>query len=103
MSDFQQGLDLVLKFEGGYYAGGEARDPNPTNFGVIQDTYDLYRQRKQLPKRPVKEIEQREVEEIYRGFWEAAVCDRLPPLTALAVFDHAINAGPRTAIRMLQK
>lgn len=103
MTPYQEALKLTLGFEGGYYDGSEARDPNPTNYGVTQSTYDDYRTRKHLPTRSVKEIEQTEVEDIYRWYWEAAGCDKLPRLTAMCVFDHSINAGPVKAIICLQR
>lgn len=100
---YRDALDFTLEIEGGYYAGNEARDPNPTNFGVIQKTYDAWRDGKKLPRRPVKLIERHEVEAIYRGYWVGAACEHCGPLTAATVFDMSINAGPGTAVRILQR
>lgn len=100
---FKEALKLTLGNEGGYYAGTEARDPNPTNYGVTQQTYDDYRQRKGLAGQAVIHITSQEVEDIYVGYWNAASCELLPRLTALAVFDMAINAGPTAAVKLLQK
>lgn len=96
-------LALTLGFEGGYYDGSEARDPNPTNYGVTQDTYDLYRRTRREAPRPVKQIEWPEVQEIYRSYWTGASCDLLGPKTAVCVFDMSINAGPRAAVKLLQR
>jgi len=104
MSVYDEALAHTLGAEGGYYAGNEARDPNPTNFGVTQNTYDEWRLKaKKLPARPVKEITMDEVRAIYRGYWDGASCEELPRLTALTVFDMSINAGQGTAVKMLQK
>lgn len=100
---YQAALALTLGFERGYYDGSEARDPNPTNFGVTQATYDLYRRARRLARRPVRDIERHEVEAIYLSYWQGAACDELPRRTALAVFDHSINAGPATAVKVLQR
>jgi lysozyme family protein len=103
MTPYQEALALTLGAEDGYYDGSEARDPNPTNFGVTQATYDLYRRGKQLELRPVKQIEQAEVEAIYRSYWVAAGCEMLPRLTAIATFDMSINGGAVTAVKVLQR
>lgn len=100
---FREALKLTLGHEGGYYDGSEARDPNPTNYGVTQKTYDAYRDGRGLPRRPVKQITMDEVEAIYKVYWDGAVCDALPRLAALTVFDHSINAGPVAAIKVLQR
>lgn len=100
---FEEALAFVLKNEGGYYPGHEARDPNPTNFGVTQNTYDNYRLSVGLPKRAVRLIEMEEVRSIYRRYWIDARCGLMPRVLAITVFDHAINAGPKEAIRVLQR
>ncbi len=102
-SNYQEALALTLGFEGGYYAGDEARDPNPTNFGVTQQTYDTFNANRGRSPKPVKDITKGEVENIYSHYWTGAHCDKLPRLTALCVFDMSINAGPLTAVRMLQQ
>lgn len=103
MTAYQEALRETLGHEGGYYDGSEARDPNPTNFGVTQETYDSWRRGRGLAPRPVLQITTAEVELIYRGYWTGASCDELPRLVALTVFDHSINAGPGTAVMMLQR
>ena len=100
---YQEALVFTLGREGGYYAGTEARDPNPTNYGVIQSTYDAYRKDRRLATRPVKQITMAEVHAIYRGYWTGASCELLPHATAITVFDHSINAGPAAAVRVLQQ
>lgn len=100
---FPEALAFVLKNEGGYYPGNEARDPNPTNRGVTQKTYDAYRDSVNLPRRAVRLIDEDEVVHIYERYWKDAHCESLPRKTAITVFDHAINAGPKEAIKCLQR
>ena len=103
MSAYKEALEFTLGREGGYYDGSEARDPNPTNFGVTQKVYDNWRKVKKLPIRPVKQIEQWEVEAIYVGYWEPAGCHMLGRLSSITLFDHSINAGPANAVKVLQR
>ena len=106
------GLDLKLlpdkpkrhertrRFEGGYtedHAG-------PTNMGVTQNTYDSYLKRKKLPTKKVIDISEDEATEIYDyDFYEQPKINTLPENTGDVVFDYGVNAGPRTAIKGLQK
>ncbi len=42
--------------------------------------------------------------DLYREhFWDDCKCDALPPGIDLAVFDGAVNQGPRTARKLLQR
>lgn len=100
---FPEALAFTLSVEGGWYDGSGSHDPNPTMKGVTQKTYDGFRQRKNLPLRSVKEIEQWELESIYRSYWEAVDGDSLPPKTGAAVFDMAVNAGPLASLKVLQR
>ena len=65
-------IRLTRSLEGGY-----SNNPNdkggPTNFGITTSTYDGYRLNKKLPKQPVSQITQDEVNEIYSQFWRDSV------------------------------
>jgi lysozyme family protein len=101
---FSRALSIVLEAEGGYV--NHPNDPGgATNMGVTQRIYDDYRKRQNLPKRSVKDLEQRELEEIYfEGFWRPAMCQELPnEALAVLAFDSAVNHGPNTAIKLLQQ
>lgn len=100
---FDAALRLVLANEGGY-ANHPADRGGPTNFGVTQTTYDVYRASIGESRREVRDITQAEVGDIYRrSYWERAHCDDLPsPLDAVH-FDAAVNHGPRVAVKLLQR
>ena len=95
-------LTFTLGFEGGYVndpsdLGGE------TNKGITHKTYDTYRKSKGLSIRSVRHLEALELQDIYRNmYWMPAKCHLLPPLTAMVVFDWAVNAGVGRAIKTLQ-
>jgi lysozyme family protein len=106
MTTYQQILRETLKWEGGY--SNHPRDPGgATMKGVIQTVYDAYRARKGLASRPVKEIEDDELQDIYRRqYWDAVRGDdllKVNPGLALCVFDFGVNSGPTRAIRYLQR
>lgn len=100
---FERALPTILRCEGGYV--DNPNDPGgATNFGVIQRTYDAWRDAHGLPRRPVREIERDEVRAVYwQRYWLAARCDELPTGVDLAHFDAAVNTGTRRAAKLLQR
>lgn len=103
MSRFERAMKVLAVHEGGY--SDHPKDPGgATMKGVTQRTYAAYRARKGLEKRHVRQIEDAEVSEIYRGqYWDAIRADDLPPGVAYCVFDAAVNSGPGRAVRWLQE
>lgn len=103
VSRFKTSLTRVLVHEGGYV--NHPRDPGgATNQGVIQRTYDGYRRRKKLPVRSVKQLTATERDEIYRQqYWDTIQGEKLPKGIDYAVFDGAVNSGPRQSIKWLQR
>lgn len=103
-SNFDLALSQVAdEDEGDYYDGKGSHDPNPTMRGVTQRTYNDYRTRRGLPHREVRDIESHELRDIYLTYWRAVKGDLFGLATATALLDHAVNAGPARAIRLLQK
>jgi lysozyme family protein len=95
-------VPLVLRAEGGF-VNDPADGGGPTNHGITQATLAAWR------KRPVTVDEVRaltlaEALAIYRAnYWAAAGCDALPSGLDLLLFDMAVNAGPGTARKLLQR
>lgn len=100
--NFDNCLVSTLKWEGGY--SDHPSDPGgATNYGVTYKRYNQYCQWKGLSKRPVSQITRTEMEEIYRHYyWDVVKGDDLPLGLDLAVFDYAVNSGPRRAVKHLQ-
>lgn len=96
-------LDLVYRLERGWYAGGNARDPNPTLDGVIQKTYNRWRDDRGQPRRSVREMTAEERVAIYREFYRVSHAGALPPAIGAVHFAFAFNSGPADAARALQK
>lgn len=102
LAAFERALLFVLAVEGG--ASNHVADPGGlTMNGVTQATYDRYRERASLVRRPVTSIEDVEVREIYRDFWNESHAAELAWPMSLLQLDAAINHGPRGAIRILQR
>lgn len=101
--NYDRCLKRVLRWEGGYV--NHPRDPGgATMRGVTQLVYNAYRRRKGLPIRPVKEIEEAELQAIYRKqYWDLIQGDELEKGVDLVVFDFAVNSGPDRATKFLQK
>ena len=92
-SNFSRCLALVLKHEGGYV--NHPKDPGAaTNKGVIQATYNAYRDKQKLPRQSVRHITDAEVARIYkRMYWDVVKGDDLPVGLDYVTFDASVNSG----------
>jgi lysozyme family protein len=101
MPTFTDALTIVLREEGGFV--DDARDPGgATNLGVTARTWHSWSGHPATDG-IMKALTPAKVAPLYKGwFWDKIAGENLPIGLALAVFDFAVNAGPGTAIRMLQ-
>lgn len=101
--NFPELTTWLLVHEGGYV--NHPKDPGgATNYGVTQRTYDGYQRRKGFATHSVKKITMDEVMDIYKSqYWDAVMGDHLPAGLDYAVYDFAVNSGPRRAVRFLQE
>lgn len=95
-------VDIIHDLEGGWKEP-DPFDPNPTYKGVIQKTYDRYRQKKgQLP-RHVLEISDDEWLGIFRSmFWNPSGSHEWQWPLDLCTADFAFHSGPARPVRNLQ-
>ena len=102
-SNLDNAMKWMLAHEGGYV--NHPKDPGgATNLGVTQRVYDFYRKRKGQSQRSVRAITADEVAAIYKEqYWDAVRGDDLPDGLDYAVFDYAVNSGPKRAIMELQR
>lgn len=90
---FDKCIEVVLKHEGGYVwdkddLGGE------TNFGIAK---------RYFPEEDIKRLTVERAKMIYLNYyWLPMSLDGMADESALEIFDHAVNAGKRTSIRMAQ-
>lgn len=101
--NFDKALDAVLVHEGGYV--NHPKDPGgATNKGVTQAVYDDWRQNRGFAKQTVRDIDQTEVNAIYKLlYWDRVKGDELPAGVDYCVFDFAVNSGVNRASRFLQR
>ncbi len=105
MGKFSDALPIVQKSEGGYVnhkndRGGE------TNYGVTKATFLEAKRQRILSKDIVNvaNITKKDAEKVFKQmYWNKMHGDDLPRDLSIAVFDMAINSGPKTAIKTLQK
>ena len=99
---FKEALKIILKHEGGYV--NHPRDPGGrTNLGVTQRVWESWVGRS-VGEAEMRALTVEDVAPLYeKKYWRAVKAPELPAGLALHVFDFGVNAGPRRAIRYLQK
>lgn len=92
--NFDEAFERLIGHEGGYV--NDPRDPGgETKYGISRRAY---------PGEDIAGLTLARAKAIYlRDYWGPAACDALPPSVRFDVFDLAVNSGPRTAARMLQR
>lgn len=92
---FEQAIKIILKFEGGY-----VNDPNDlggeTNFGISK---------RQFPNEDIKNMTVDRAKFLYwTYYWNKMKIDSIDNgLLQLHLFDMGVNAGPQTAVKLLQE
>ena len=96
--NFDQAFDILLKHEGGF--SDHPADPGgKTRFGITEAVAREVGYRGDMRELPIDLAER-----IYKSrYWDAVRADELPEAVRYAVFDAAVNSGPRQAIRWLQR
>lgn len=94
MSKFDYALKLILRHEGGYV--NDLKDPGgETKYGISKRAY---------PNEDIKNLTIERAGQLYkRDYWDKIKGDDLPEAIAVTVFDFAVNAGVRRAVRMMQR
>jgi lysozyme family protein len=97
LANYPRALANTLVGEGGW--SNHPSDPGgPTMRGVIQRTYDAYRDRKVLARQSVRLIGESELQEIYwSGYAGPIRFEAWPKGADQIAFDIAVNSGPGRA------
>lgn len=100
--DFDAALKFVRLEEGGI--SDHPEDPGKlTNLGVPRKTLSRWLGRR-ASRKEVRELTPATARLIFKAYyWKPIRGDELPSLLSIAVFDCAINQGPNTAVRLLQR
>lgn len=96
--NFDQAFDILLKHEGGF--SDHPADPGgKTRFGITEAVAREVGYRGDMRELPL-DLAKR----IYKGrYWDAVRAEELPEAVRHAVFDAAVNSGPRQAALWLQR
>lgn len=95
-------INALIAREGGY-VNHPADRGGPTNYGITRQTLAAWRGRS-VTTDEVKRLDRSEAAEIYRAsYYFGPGIDSLPVAIQAQVFDIAVNSGPRTSIRLLQR
>jgi lysozyme family protein len=92
---FNKCIEVILDNEGGYV--NHPDDPGgETNMGITKSNY---------PNEDIKNLTRdKAIHYYFRDYWTPMNLELLSdPLLILHVFDHGVNAGPKTAIKLLQR
>jgi len=92
--DFAQAFEKLMGHEGGYV--NDKRDPGgETKYGISKRSY---------PGEDIAGMTIDRARAIYlRDYWGPAGCDAVPPSVKFDLFDMAVNAGVKAAVRCLQR
>jgi len=87
--------DTAYKFMRKWEGARCVHDPVRTFKGVTQGTYTAWLKSKGLPNADVcTSLTEEQAKDIYyQRYWVPSGADKLPTAAAIAVFDHAVNAG----------
>ncbi|AWN54703.1 glycosyl hydrolase 108 family protein [Methylobacterium sp. 17Sr1-1] len=101
-ANFERALSLVLTHEGGW--SDDPADPGgATNLGVTIGTLSLWLGRP-ATRAEVRALTPGSVAPLYRRrFWDGIQGDALPAGLDYALFDFAVNSGPKRAVIGLQR
>lgn len=95
---FDQAFDELLKHEGGFV--NHKDDPGgATRYGITEAVARQVGYRGDMRELP-RDLAKRIYKDLY---WDPVRAEELPEAVRYAVFDAAVNSGPRQAIRWLQR
>lgn len=92
---FERCIPVILRHEGGYV--NHPNDPGgETKYGISKRAF---------PNEDIKNLTIERAKEIYKKYyWDRMGVEGIEDIQlCLHVFDHGVNAGARTSIRMLQR
>lgn len=106
-AQFDLALPTILAHEGGDRYSDHPNDKGgPTKWGITATTLGAWRmQGHAATAEEVKALGPDEAAAIYRArYWDACRCDEIgDQILATKLFDLAVNCGPASAVRMLQR
>jgi len=101
-ANFDKALEAVLKHEGGFV--NHPRDPGGmTNLGCTKRVWEAWVGH-EVSEEEMRALTPADVAPLYRArYWDVILGDDLPSGVDYAMFDCAINSGPKRAVLFAQK
>ena len=103
-TNFEFCLEYIFKIEGGFVNHISDRG-GATNFGITAKTLADYRGVEKCSQDDVLKITKNDAAKIYElKYWNTMRLDRIRnKKIALILFDHGVNSGPISSIKLLQE
>jgi lysozyme family protein len=100
--NFDDALKAILKHEGGFV--NHPKDPGGmTNLGVTKKVWEAWVGHA-VDEKEMRALTPEVVGPMYKKkYWDAVKADEMPDGLDYLMFDFAVNAGPRRAIKTMQK
>jgi lysozyme family protein len=100
--NFDDALKAILKHEGGFV--NHPKDPGGmTNLGVTKKVWEAWVGHA-VDEKAMRALTPEVVGPMYKKkYWDAVKADEMPDGLDYLMFDFAVNAGPRRAIKTMQK
>jgi lysozyme family protein len=100
--NFDDALKAILKHEGGFV--NHPKDPGGmTNLGVTKKVWEAW-VGKAVDEKEMRALTPEVVGPMYKKkYWDAVKADEMSEGLDYLMFDFAVNAGPRRAIKTMQK
>lgn len=104
MTNFERAIRFTLDREGDVFVNNPSDRGGPTKYGVTLSTLSTFRNTI-CTSEDVENLTEAEATKIFAAFfWNSARLERVKDgNVALILFDFAVNAGPGTAIKTLQR
>jgi lysozyme family protein len=101
--DFDEILDFVIRWEGGYRVHRNPGEGSITFAGIYREAHPEWEGWKHVDRGEIEKAKAH-VREFYRlNFWLPLKCNHMDPVPASALFDTAVNIGVRRSARAIQK
>jgi lysozyme family protein len=103
MGRFEDCMQTVFRWEGGF-VDNPYDNGGPTNMGITHAVLARWRGVAGVTPAEVKALTRQEATEIFRSrYWAPIKGDTLPQPLDLVVLDGAVNHGPASSVKMLQR
>lgn len=100
--DFDKAFELLIGHEGGFQCSPKDRGNYTPDGRLVGTKYGI--SARSYPNENIAGMTLERAKAIYLAdFWRVAGCEAVPDVLRFPLFDFAVNSGPRTAAKALQR